>query len=375
MKHTYRIHPQNYDVSRTERFYSRMAKKGWKLEKRGLYLSRFRKSPPENLLCRIELSSSEGMPEEQIALYEEAGWTFSACCQFVNVFFAPADSGAPEFYSDPAQQAATYTALKKSYRNNFLGFLLYTICYTILILLGGYQGSAGRFTAAIHISFLTNPFGMIALLFLFFVLWYGQLRAVICLHVVCRRLKAGKAFDHVHTLCPVLRWTSYLLGILLAVLAALGIWEYASSRSYPMPSEADGPYLLLSDLGYTGERTYALREENTSSVSHGSSPVTAWWDTQEFIRQKDGTDAALYQKIFRVSSTEKARSLVPVMMETSTFRMEFTPVEVEGLDEAYVNDLDIIAVKDNYICSATRILPDSDDPSSLLEAFADLFSE
>ena len=59
MKHTYRIHPENYDVGRMERFYSRMAAKGWRLEKRGPYLSRFRRADPENLMCRIELSGVE----------------------------------------------------------------------------------------------------------------------------------------------------------------------------------------------------------------------------------------------------------------------------------------------------------------------------
>ena len=48
MNRIYRLHPREYALGETEVFYARMARKGLLLEKRGAYLSRFRKGTPEN---------------------------------------------------------------------------------------------------------------------------------------------------------------------------------------------------------------------------------------------------------------------------------------------------------------------------------------
>ena len=47
MKRCYLPHPGAYALGETERFYAKMAEKGWLLEKRGAYLSRFRKAEPQ----------------------------------------------------------------------------------------------------------------------------------------------------------------------------------------------------------------------------------------------------------------------------------------------------------------------------------------
>ena len=82
MNRIYRLHPREYALGETEVFYARMARKRLLLEKRGAYLSRFRKGTPENRKYRIELASPSlldgetGLPEEQIQLYGECGWGF-----------------------------------------------------------------------------------------------------------------------------------------------------------------------------------------------------------------------------------------------------------------------------------------------------------
>ena len=121
MKRCYRFHPGEYAIGENEQFYGRMAQRGWLLDKRGAYLSRFRKGEPQQRKYRIELSSphflddDQSLPEEQIQLYEECGWKLTAENGLVHVFSAPEGSNAPEFYSDPRQQAATFRALKRSY--------------------------------------------------------------------------------------------------------------------------------------------------------------------------------------------------------------------------------------------------------------------
>lgn len=69
------LHPEDYCIGENELYYSRMASKGWRLEKRGRYLRRFSRSDPVEELYRVEVDYRE-LPEEQTALFDECGWEF-----------------------------------------------------------------------------------------------------------------------------------------------------------------------------------------------------------------------------------------------------------------------------------------------------------
>ena len=78
----YLIHPGDYAIGENEKCYGDMAAKGWKLRRRGAFLSSFERCEPQQLRYRIELASPAlfdddlTLPEEQRALYEESGWQF-----------------------------------------------------------------------------------------------------------------------------------------------------------------------------------------------------------------------------------------------------------------------------------------------------------
>ena len=118
MKRRYTFHPQDYAVGENEKYYADMAQRGWILEKRGATFSRFRRSEPQKLKYRIELSSpayfddDQQLPDEQVALYEESGWKYVTSAGLVHIFCAPENSSVPEFYNDPRQQAVSYTHLR-----------------------------------------------------------------------------------------------------------------------------------------------------------------------------------------------------------------------------------------------------------------------
>ena len=70
----YRFHPGDYAVGENEAFYAVQAAKGWRLEKRGAHLSRFRKEAPQALTYRIEYSApafleEQDLPAAQVELY------------------------------------------------------------------------------------------------------------------------------------------------------------------------------------------------------------------------------------------------------------------------------------------------------------------
>ena len=82
MKRRYALHPMEFAIGETEQFYSEMAAKGWFLEKRGAWFSRFRRGEPAAMRYRVELADLRfldpyyGLPEEQISVYEECGWKY-----------------------------------------------------------------------------------------------------------------------------------------------------------------------------------------------------------------------------------------------------------------------------------------------------------
>lgn len=43
------IHPNNYAIGETEKYYSDMSEKGWELVKCGITLSRFQKTEPKKM--------------------------------------------------------------------------------------------------------------------------------------------------------------------------------------------------------------------------------------------------------------------------------------------------------------------------------------
>ena len=120
MNRRYRRHYDDYAIGENEKLYSDMAARGWLLEKRGSYFSRFVRGEPADMRYRIEVSAPRfleetALPEEQVAVYEDCGWEYVTSCGLIHVFASPAGSDAPEFYADPAQQAATLKALRRNY--------------------------------------------------------------------------------------------------------------------------------------------------------------------------------------------------------------------------------------------------------------------
>ena len=81
MERRYVFHPQEFAIDETERFYTKMAGSGWRLVKRGAYLSSFRRWAPEKIRYGIVLTvpARPGEPpftEEQMDAYKASGWEY-----------------------------------------------------------------------------------------------------------------------------------------------------------------------------------------------------------------------------------------------------------------------------------------------------------
>ena len=136
----YRFHPGDYELGENEKFYSDMEAQGWRLVSRGAFLSRFAPAEPSAARYRVEVAeenyyaylSDEDMDDGRLAVFADCGWEFVTGRRLLRIFRAPAGSGAPEFYMDPRQQAAT---LKTLHRQHLIGWIrtLFTLLFTLFL--------------------------------------------------------------------------------------------------------------------------------------------------------------------------------------------------------------------------------------------------
>ena len=266
MKRLYWPHPNDWDIGGMERFYARMARRGWQLEKRGAFFSRFIRKEPEEVCYRVELASSSGnfgevqLPPEQIQLYEECGWQYVTGRGLVHLFRAPAGSGEPELYDDPRQQADTLQGLRREARHQLIGACVQTAIYLLLVCLNW----SGRF-ADMRITCLQAPTLVPLALILMGSLLAGALHQVISLGRQYRRMRLGQPLDR----RPQWGWRTIQGGFWAAgaVCVAFLVWQAVGTRTLMPVAGQVGPCLVLEQLGEEGELTnLPVREGRESSI-------------------------------------------------------------------------------------------------------------
>lgn len=369
MNRKYRLHYGDYAVGENEKLYGDMAAKGWRLLRRGVWFSRFERAEPQNLRYRIELAApadgeiSLRLPDEQLAVYEECGWEYISGRGRVHVFAAEEGSDAPEFYTDPRQQADSLKALRRNYLYSGLMFLLFIswrILWSAISPTAGVQGFWADLAAEKTWLWVvaTAPTLFVALLWLlpFYLFLYGAYRT----EKLYRSLKRGTPLDHSPRKKHVVHRTiSAALLAAMAVFLSLAGLQLLGHRKYDMPASADGPYLLLEDLGWKGERaqpSYSSRNNNT--VEFHRSLLAKYWETYEYMEtgaEGGGEFVWLDQHIYALQDEKRAAGFVRTLMRRATFAKDpsaYLPLAVEGLDAAYRTEkgLEYIAVSGNLVC-------------------------
>lgn len=378
MKRRYRLHPGQYELGENEKFYGDMEARGWRLKKRGAYFSRFEPAEPGEARYRIEVFhpgawSADAMPEEQLAVFADCGWEHVCTSLPLYIFRAPAGSGAPEFYADPAQQAET---LKRMKRDAVWGWVPAAAVWTLWLLLYLALNGAGRFAAEFRLRLveLTPLFLLAGALLL--QACYSRVRSAWIITRTYRRMKRGMPLDHspgksrrVHQAVNGALWALVLLsGALLAL-------QLASTRSTDLPEETADPYLLLADLGCEGERTAFMNRD--SGVARSPGLLADCWDMREYHEDPSGMGPALYQDVYRLRFPAMSDWLAEALLDAATLsrREDFRPLEVPGLDRAWAGRNEVVAVKGAMAAHVT-FLPHGDfDPQAVCQALAEKWAD
>lgn len=376
MKYTYRFHPGEYALGETERFYSDMEAKGWRLKKRGQYLSKFVRTEPSRARYRVEVFvpgflENAMMPEEQLEVFADCGWEYVNSNNMLYVFRAPEGSDAPEFYMDPTQQAATLKVLRRQFVWPWLGILaVIALMLWMQVSLGrrGLSGELSRLGAELYKELVIHTGSFLVLVLAVLSLLVNGIQGAWAVGRTYRRLKRGVPLDHEaragwwHRLFQPVMAVSFTLVMLLNLARILPIPD----NRREMPVEPDGPYLVLRDLGWEGERTTNFYDR-ASSIEVSRSLLADHWDTAEYVDgdTPDSGTVWIYQDVYRLRIPGMAENFALAVMDDATFarsREVFTAVEVEGLDAAWISgDLEAVAVKDGLVAYLTYLPPDRHD--------------
>lgn len=379
MNRLYWFHPGTYELGENEKFYSDMEARGWRLVKRGGYLSRFQRVEPSRARYRVEIYAppfleQSALPEEQIAVFADCGWEYVADYGVLHVFRAPEGSGAPEFYDDPAQQAAT---LKKVRRDLWLALGISVAVLVLAILLFGFDGR--NFRAQTVKRSIQCP--TVYLFYLFWLLWCicQVVRGAWKIGRTYRRLKKGLPLDHNPKGSGILRGflNHALLCLSLLSLLLTGA-QFLTTRSYDLPTEPDGPYIMLSDIGYEGEQAKKLYGSDTG-VTHTRSFLADYRETLEVVNipAQDNKQVWMRQYVYKLRFPGMADALAWALMENSVFardRDAFYDLDVPGLDAAWATGgLELVAVKGDLVAYVEFLASGHEefDPLPICEALAE----
>lgn len=373
----YRFHPGDYELGENEKFYSDMEARGWRLVKRGQRLSKFVSVEPSKARYRIEAFYSgfleePGLSEGQLAVFEDCGWEHIDSRGFLHIFRAPEGSDAPEFYADPRQQAAT---LKSVQRNMWwsiaLSALIVAAC-SISVL--GFSRGSWQWNAVKRLV-------QVPALYTFYFSWllfllYQLVRDAWKLNRTCSQLKRGIPLDHNPREHRLHKFVSRsLICMALLCLLALAV-QLLCTESRDLPAQPDGPYILLRDVGWEGERTTSAFSDRESGVTLTRSPLADYWEVYEMVEAPVNDQVWLYQYVYRLRFPALRDALVRALMNDSVFaRSEesFHPVEIDGLNAAWTTGgLEAVAVKGDLVLYA-EYLGASPQPSNIdavLEAWS-----
>ncbi len=360
----YRIHFADYAVAENERLYNAMAREGWALQKRGVWLDSFVREKGPEKIYRVELAfkgtfDRKMAPDDRLSLYKGKGWKLVASGGLTAVFAAPQGTEAPKLGPFGEKQAETKRVVKKEYHFSLLSVPLFLLVFFVLPFGGGGYGQnllAAWFTSVQRLWTEATALCLLEIALLVAVLT-NRIYCCVRMGQLNRRLqREGTVERQVHrSTLHYRRGMTLIAAICLVCLAGVGV-QAAGHQTYPMPLESDGPYVTLAQMGWEGERTVNSVNGEESRVETWRSLRARCYSTFEEI--ETGTDTSwLYQYIYVFGSGEAARSYVPVLMNLSLFaggEDGYEEVQAEGFDLAWRSHLGLeyIVVKDNTVCYA-----------------------
>ena len=337
MQHKYVLHYGDYAVAENENLYTELASQGWHLVKRGSRLSKFEKGAPTVDRYHVDLIGADFDPAAQ----EYKGWDYVTHNGLLAIYKGGGKKKMPTLDDRPEQKTKALKAMQREYRTGFV------VCILSVMVMAMMSGGSGLSHWLMFPEFymlmgavLFSAIGSLA---------YGAVRTMI----LYKSLRRGETINRKRTGSTAARKVGlYALGSVFACLLLLTGLTVLRSSYYDMPAEADGPYLMLADLGWSGEPMLDAQSEEIrpNTVQYENNLFCEVWDTFEGISLDADNDVWLYTTVYKVKAGFLQKGMAEYLAAGATFSKDLADYEkvvLDGFDAAYAggHGLEYIAVK------------------------------
>jgi len=356
MKYRYKFNYDDYYlIGENEWFYEEMAKKGWILKKRGIFLSKFIRSEPCEMSYRVELAGKSKLPKAQIALYEDCGWEMVTRMGDMYIFGALKDSGAPEFYGSTMERTVPYKHLInttwKSILINIVNMLIFFVLPFINVFRrGGGIGAIFGNMGAYYTVDLVKSTALTLTLFLV----YGFILIVmpIRLYKAVKLFRSFKNGEEIKRPKKKNLWKNIVMNgvpMLAVVFFLLSIVQFFHKSKYELSDGNHKPIISLAELNIEGEST-PVREGEYSFIDdrivERRALLSTFWELTESKMTDDG-EVSLYQTVYYVKNKNLVKPFVEALKNDYSYCEE---IEVQGVDKAFaLNEEKFCIVKGRYV--------------------------
>ena len=357
MKYTYKFNYDDYYlIGENEWFYEEMAKKGWILKKRGIFLSKFIRSEPCEMSYRVELAGKSGkLPKAQIALYEDCGWEMVTRMGDMYIFGALKDSGAPEFYGSTMERTVPYKHLISSTWKSILINIVNMLIFFVLPFINVFRrgGGIGAILGNMGAYYTVDLVKSTALTLALF-LGYGFILIVMPI----RLYKAVKLFRSFKNGEEIKRPKKKNLGknivmngvpLLAVVFFLLSIVQFFNKSKYELSDGNHYPIISLAELNIEGESTPVAEGEYSfidDRIVERRALLSTFWELTESKMTDDG-EVSLHQTVYYVKNKNLVKPFVEALKNDYSYCEE---IQVQGVDKAFaLNEEKFCIVKGQYV--------------------------
>lgn len=237
-----------WELEEQESWLQDMAGNGWHLVHFAFGFAEFVKGEPAKIQYRLEVAAkNRQLEDEQIELYEAAGWEHVTSRRFIHVFREKKAGETVEIHTDPVIQAGSIKRLKRNILSRGFTITFFTI---LIIILQGYRFINPTSYDLLENNLLSN----IIFTLIYLLLAVYMIRGMIHISLLIRKLKRNEMFNHEkpYQRKKIMRKVFFLIYIGLFLILIIFMFnetrQMSPEKAYPEIPDSSLPVVTLLDV-------------------------------------------------------------------------------------------------------------------------------
>lgn len=362
MNTCFKLHPDDFDKSANEKFYEKMAEKGWLVTKRWANLSKFVKTEPQKLKFDIFYSENNYVTSEEKAKLNADSRAVIEVKSYVHVSYTQSNESRTPVLESNEDAAKAIISLKN--KNSMLQSPVVLIFMALFLLNINTDFTYNAFASLpffenIIFQIITMPELYIAMLILIIYI------SIVAMYERVKWKRAVAAFHNGNNPDDgISKKVLFIIGIFIiassAVFCVFSAHSIIGKTVYEIPEISDGLYLDVHDFGIADKITEkGLRTEDeyiANKITHRNTASVHMLITQEYY-ETTGKNFIVYQDIIEYKSQKTA--LYAAKLFAPDNESAFEQYSYEGFEAVYTSSENLIAVTDNMVYRITCVTSDT----------------